>query len=264
MFKKISYKDLKEKMKATEKQVTRLLEKLGSLLQDKNNLKQLGIITCILLLVFGLVCLIGFMILTIYRFVDNHLGELTIIAICIGAFFGWLQSGKDQREAKRRKVLEEKQKALMPKANAIYEKIGLFAVDILRDNSLSSLISLAKPSNLSNIIMENPSQRIQIKPDGSGYLLTYRVDKLSIARLDQEHLLTIRDVLQGSMNQRIASYGINGLCPAKQNTFLHVMGEPSDCLSFVTICMDYSEEKLNDTYEVALVFDTFSDRTYGN
>lgn len=31
MFKKISYKDLKEKMKATEKQVTRLLEKLKTL-----------------------------------------------------------------------------------------------------------------------------------------------------------------------------------------------------------------------------------------
>lgn len=135
--------------------------------------------------------------------------------------------------------------------------------DILRDKSLASLINLANPSNFSNIIMENPAQRIQIKPDGSGYLLTYRADKLSITSITPEHVATIRDVLQGAINQRITSYGINGLCPPKQNTFLHVMGTPSDCHTYVTFCLDYDEEKINDSYSTAPVFSIFNDSTYG-
>ena len=100
-------------------------------------------------------------------------------------FFACLQSGKEQREAKRRKAMEEQAKALIPKANSIYEKIGNLLIDVLRDRSIASLISLAKPTNFSNIIMENPEQRIQIKPDGSGYLLMYRADKMSICFWNQ-------------------------------------------------------------------------------
>lgn len=192
------------------------------------------------------------------------MGELMVIAISIGAIFAWWQSGRDQREARRRKALEEKYRALMPKANATYEKVGIFLTDILRDKSLSSLMNLAKPTNLSNIIMENPEQRIQIKPDGSGYLLSYRADKLSIGALEDEQIFTIRDVLQGAINQRVSAYGINGLCPPKQNTFLYIMDKPADSHTYISICLDYDEEKIQDSYATAPVMvNIATDKDYG-
>ncbi|MSS36921.1 hypothetical protein [Clostridium porci] len=257
------FKKLQELYHSANESIKKAAKKTQSALQDKNSIQKLGTIIIVLLLIAAVLGLTGFLFLSVYRFIDNHMGELAIIGISIAMFFAWIQSGREQREAKRRKVLEEKYKALMPKANAVYEKVGGFMGDILRDKSLASLINLANPSNLSNIIMENPAQRIQIKPDGTGYLLTYRANKLSITNLIPEHILTIRDVLQGAINQRITSYGINGLCPPKQNTFLHVMGEPSDCHTYVTFCLDYDEEKINDSYSAAPVFSTFNDSTYG-
>ena len=257
------FKKLQELYNSANKTIKEVAKKTRSALQDKNSIQKLGTIIIVLLLIAAVLGLIGFLFLSIYRFIDNHMGELSIIGISIAMFFAWIQSSREQREAKRRKALEEKYKTLMPKANAVYEKVGGFISDILRDKSLASLINLANPSNISNIIMENPAQRIQIKPDGSGYLLTYRVNKMSITSLTPEHILTIRDVLQGAINQRITSYGINGLCPPKQNTFLHVMGEPSDCHTYVIFCLDYNEEKINDSYSIAPIFSTFNDSTYG-
>ena len=160
--------------------------------------------------------------------------------------------------------LEEKFKTLKPKANATYQKISLLMCDILQDKSHASLIGLARPSNSVNVIMDIPEQQIQFKPDGSGYLLTYRADKLSLSALTSEQLFTIRDVLQGAMNQRISAFGINGLCPPKQNTFLHIMGIPSDCQTYITFCLDYDEGKLHNAYNEAPVYGIAGDKDYGN
>lgn len=232
--------------------------------QNKDTIKKLVLVICVLLLLIGIAGLTGFLILSIYRFIDSHMGELMVIAISIGAIFAWWQSGRDQREAKRRKALEERYRTLMPKANAIYEKVGIFLTDIFRDKSLSSLMNLAKPTNISNIIIENPDQRIQIKPDGSGYLLSYRADKLSIGALEEEQIFTIRDVLQGAINQRISAYGINGLCPPKQNTFLYIMDKPTDSHTYISICLDYDEQKVLDSYTAAPVLANIAvDKDYG-
>lgn len=240
------------------------LEKFQSFLQDKNTLKKLGVMIMSIILIMAIFGLIGLLILQIYRFINNHMGELTIIAISIAMLFAWLQSSKNERDAKQRKKMEERYKTLMPKANATHQKLANFMTDILQDKSHASLIGLARPSNASNIIMESPDQQIQIKHDHSGYLFTYRVDKLSIIGLSQEQLYTIRDVLQGAINQRIAAYGINGLCAAKQNTFLHVMGIPSDRQTYITFCLDYNEDKIHDTYDEAPVYGIANDRDYGN
>lgn len=230
--------------------------------QNKDTVKKLIFVVCSLLLLTGIVGLIGFLILFVYRFINNHMGEMVVLAISIGTVFSWFQSRKEQREAKQRKAMEEQAKALIPKANSVYEKIGNLMIDILRDRSIASLINLARPTNFSNIIMENPEQRIQIKPDGSGYLLMYRADKMSICFLEPNELRTIRDVLQGSINQKISAYGIAGLCPPKQNTFLYIMGEPYDSHSYITLCLDYNETTLQDTYSLAPVFSS-NDNIYG-
>lgn len=240
------------------------LEKFRSFLQDKNTLKKLGIMILALILLIVIFGLVGWLIMQIYRFINDHMGELTIIAISIGMVFAWLQSNKDERVTKRRKEMEEQHKALKPKANATYQKLATFMTDILQDKSHASLIGLARPSNTANVIMENPAQQIQFKPDGSGYLLTYRADKLSLTGLNQEQLFTIRDVLQGAINQRIAAYGINGLCPPKQNTFLYIMGIPSDCQTYITFSLDYDEGKLRNAYNEAPVYGIANDRDYGN
>lgn len=238
------------------------IKKLYHSFQDKDTVKKLIFVICSLFLLTGIAGLLGFLILSICRFINHHMGELVVISISIGAVFACLQSGKEQREAKRRKAMEEQAKALIPKANSIYEKIGNLLIDVLRDRSIASLISLAKPTNFSNIIMENPEQRIQIKPDGSGYLLMYRADKMSICFLEPDDLRTIRDVLQGSINQQISAYGIAGLCPPKPNTFLHIMGDPSDSHSYITLCLDYNETTLQDTHSLAPVFSS-GDNIYG-
>lgn len=258
------FKKFKAYTDTVKKQIKKMSKKIQNSIQDKDTLKKLGTVIAVLLLIIVTLWLIGVLILSIYRFIDSHMGELTIIAISIGAFFAWLQSGKDQREAKRRKALEEKHKALIPKANAIYDKIARLMVDILRDKSLGSLINLAKPTNEVNVIMEKPEQRIQFKPDYTGYLLTYRIDKLSIVALDNEHLSTVKDVLQGAINQRISVYGINGLCAPKQNTFLHIIGEPSDCHSYITFCLDYDKDSQNDSYMEAPVYSLADDNDYGH
>ena len=151
----------------------------------------------------------------------------------------------------------------MPKANAVYDKIGIFLKDILQDNSIASLINLAKPSTLSNVIMEKPEQRIQIKPNGSGYFLTYKTNKLSIIPLDNPQLVVIRDTLQSTIDQRIAAQGIHGLCSRKENTFLHIMGNPSDCQTYIIICLDYDEENLTAVRAEAPVYAVSSDIDYG-
>lgn len=248
----------------TEKHFSAFGEKAKAAFQDKNNIRRLGIVTTILLLLSIAVGIIGWLILGIYRFFNNHMGELTLIAISIGAIFAFFQSGREKRDAKRRTAQEEHLQTLVPKANAIHDKIGNFLLDILQDRSITPLLGLAVPRDFSNLILENPGERIQIKPDASGYILSYRIAKLSLERLDGERLFTIRDVLQGAINQRISALGINGLCPAKQNTFLHLMGQPSDRGTFLVFSLDYNEGQVTASYsESPVMYGLGTDRDYG-
>lgn len=240
------------------------IQKAQAAFKDKDNIHRLGVMIVILLLLAATIGIAGWLILGVYNFLNRHMGEMVLIAISIGAIFAFFQSGRDKREARRRKAQEEHLQTLIPKANAIHDKIGHFLLDILQDRSITPLLGLAVPRDFSNLILENPGERIQIKSDASGYILSYRVEKLSLDRLDGERLFTIRDVLQGAINQRISALGINGLCPAKPNTFLHLMGQPSDRGTFLVFSLDYNEAKVTASYsESPVMYGLGTDRDYG-